>query len=93
MCDAEVIIVGGGIGGLAAAIALRQRGVEVIVLEQAPELGEIGAGLLLAPNACKVLDHLGALDFLLAGRSFGSGSALGIARLERGFAFCSDDSP
>lgn len=64
MNDSEVIIVGGGIGGLAAAIALRQCGVEAIVLEQAPELGEIGAGLLLAPNACKVLERLGALDFL-----------------------------
>ena len=64
-----MIVVGGGIGGLAVALALRQRGVEVLVLEQASELGEIGAGLLLAPNACKVLAGLGALPFLLAGRS------------------------
>ena len=66
---AEIIITGGGIAGLAAAIALRQRGFEVQVLEQAPELREIGAGLLLAPNACKVLDRLGALSFLLGGHS------------------------
>jgi len=66
MTQAEVIIVGGGIGGLAAAIALRQRGVEAVVLEQSAELREIGAGLLLAPNACAVLDRLGALDSLTA---------------------------
>ena len=66
---AEIIITGGGIAGLAAAIALRQRGFEVQVLEQAPELREIGAGLLLAPNACKVLEKLGALRFLLDGRA------------------------
>lgn len=65
----EVFIVGGGIAGLAAAIALRQRGVDAVVLEQAPELREIGAGLLLAPNACAVLEKLGALQFLLSGRS------------------------
>lgn len=59
---------GGGIAGLAAAIALQQRGVRAIVLEQAPEIGEIGAGLLMAPNACKVLDRLGALESLQAGR-------------------------
>lgn len=66
---AEILIVGGGIAGLAAAIALRQRGLEPLVLERALELREIGAGLLLAPNACAVLDRLGALPFLLAGRS------------------------
>ena len=65
----DVIIVGGGIAGLAAAIALRLRGVTALVLEQAPELREIGAGLLLAPNACAVLERLGALPSLLSGRS------------------------
>lgn len=63
---AEVIVVGGGIAGLAAAIALRKRGVEAVVLEQAPQLKEIGAGLLLGPNACAVLERLGALGDLLA---------------------------
>ncbi len=66
---AEVIIAGGGIAGLAVAIALRQRGVEALVLEQAPELREIGAGLLLGPNACAVLERLGALPELLNGNS------------------------
>ncbi|WP_035609800.1 FAD-dependent monooxygenase [Haloferula sp. BvORR071] len=66
---AEVIIVGAGIAGLAMAIALRQRGLNPVVLEQAPELREIGAGLLLAPNACAVLERLGALDFLKQGHS------------------------
>ncbi len=65
----EVIIVGGGIAGLAAAIALRLRGVEAVVLEQALELREIGAGLLLAPNGCAVLERLGALPALLSGHS------------------------
>ena len=65
----DVIIVGGGIAGLAAAIALRQRGVAALVLEQATELREIGAGLLLAPNACAVLERLGALPSLLSGHS------------------------
>ena len=66
---AEVIVAGGGIAGLAVAIALRQRGVEAVVLEQAPQLGEIGAGLLLGPNACAVLEKLGALPDLLDGHS------------------------
>lgn len=66
---AELIIAGGGIAGLATAIALRQRGIEAQVLEQAPEIREIGAGLLLAPNACKVLEKLGALGFLREGRA------------------------
>lgn len=66
---AEVIIVGGGIAGLAAAIGLRQRGVEAVVLEQAAELREIGAGLLLGPNACAVLERLGALAPLMDGSS------------------------
>jgi salicylate hydroxylase len=53
------IVVGGGIGGLAAAVALSQQGVHVSVLEQAAELGEIGAGVQLGPNAFAALDALG----------------------------------
>jgi 2-polyprenyl-6-methoxyphenol hydroxylase-like FAD-dependent oxidoreductase len=64
-----VTIVGAGIAGLAVAIALRQRGVEVDLLEQAPMLQEIGAGLLLGPNACAVLQSLGVLQTLQADRS------------------------
>jgi salicylate hydroxylase len=57
--DAPVIVAGGGIGGLAAALALAQRGVRVEVLEQASEIGEIGAGVQLAPNAFAAFDALG----------------------------------
>jgi salicylate hydroxylase len=55
----KVSIVGAGLGGLAAAIALRQRGFEVTVFEQSAEIGEIGAGVQLGPNAMKVLMALG----------------------------------
>jgi 3-hydroxybenzoate 6-monooxygenase len=54
-----VIVAGGGIGGLAAALALAQRGFAVKVLEQAGEIGEIGAGVQLAPNAFAAFDALG----------------------------------
>ncbi|PLS20474.1 salicylate 1-monooxygenase [Amylibacter cionae] len=52
-------IAGAGIGGLTAALALARQGVEVCVFEQAPALGEVGAGLQLSPNAMKVLTNLG----------------------------------
>lgn len=55
----RVIVVGGGIGGLAAALALARIGVEVELLEQATELGEIGAGIQLGANAFSALDALG----------------------------------
>ncbi|MER7986619.1 FAD-dependent monooxygenase [Streptomyces noursei] len=55
----EVTIAGGGLGGLTAALALRQRGLRVTVLEQAPRLGEVGAGIQTAPNASRVLLGLG----------------------------------
>ena len=54
-----VLVAGGGIGGLAAALALTRRGLSVTVLEQAPELGEIGAGIQLGPNAFAAFDALG----------------------------------
>jgi 3-hydroxybenzoate 6-monooxygenase len=53
------LIIGGGIGGLTAALALSRGGRRVHVLEKSPEFGEIGAGLQLAPNAMHVLDELG----------------------------------
>ena len=55
----RIAIVGGGIGGLAAALALERRGAEVVVAEQSPALSEIGAGLNLTPNAIKALRSLG----------------------------------
>jgi 2-polyprenyl-6-methoxyphenol hydroxylase-like FAD-dependent oxidoreductase len=53
------IVAGGGIGGLAAALALVRQGYNVTVLEQAPEIGEIGAGIQLGPNAFHAFDALG----------------------------------
>ena len=54
-----VLVAGGGIGGIAAALALTRRGLSVKVLEQAPQLGEIGAGIQLGPNAFAAFDALG----------------------------------
>jgi len=55
----NVVIVGGGIGGLFAANALVARGVRVSVYEQAPALGEIGAGVFLTPNSVRQLERVG----------------------------------
>src|ERR1051325_10592160 len=57
--SAPVLIAGGGIGGLAAALALARKGFRSIVLEQAAQFGEIGAGIQIAPNAWHALDALG----------------------------------
>ena len=57
-----VLVAGGGIGGLAAALALTRHGFSVKVLEQAPQLGEIGAGIQLGPNAFAAFDALGIGD-------------------------------
>ena len=81
----RALIAGGGIGGLTAALCLARVGFEVSVFEQAPEFGEIGAGLQISPNGSRVLHHLGlapelgALAFLPAGlefRSWRSGKVL-----------------
>ena len=53
------IIIGGGIGGLAAALALSQRGFSSLLLEQAAEFGEIGAGIQLGPNVFRMFEKLG----------------------------------
>ncbi len=55
----RVLIAGGGIGGLAAALALAQKGIASLVLEKASKLGEIGAGIQLGPNAFHCFDRLG----------------------------------
>jgi 2-polyprenyl-6-methoxyphenol hydroxylase-like FAD-dependent oxidoreductase len=58
----KAVVVGAGMGGLAAAVALRQVGLDVEVFEQAPELREVGAGISLWPNAVHGLRHLGLWD-------------------------------
>ena len=62
MSVGRVIIAGGGIGGLATAVGLARKGICSVVLEQAAELGEIGAGIQLGPNAFHAFDYLGVGD-------------------------------
>lgn len=57
-------IVGAGVAGLTSALALAARGISSDIIEQAPQLGEVGAGLQLSPNATRVLDALGVLGEL-----------------------------
>jgi len=59
-----IIIAGGGIGGLCAALALARKGFPVKVLERAPEVGEIGYGIQIAPNGHAILDRLGVMEML-----------------------------
>jgi salicylate hydroxylase len=61
----RVVIIGAGIGGLAAACALRQRGIEVEIFERSTKLEEVGAGLQIGPNGVKVLRALGLEDELM----------------------------
>jgi 2-polyprenyl-6-methoxyphenol hydroxylase-like FAD-dependent oxidoreductase len=63
--DRPILIAGGGIGGSAAALALSQKGRAVHVLEQAPEFGEIGAGIQIGPNIFKMFEVLGLTDAIL----------------------------
>jgi 2-polyprenyl-6-methoxyphenol hydroxylase-like FAD-dependent oxidoreductase len=59
-------IIGGGIGGVAAAVALHRAGIQATVYERANELREVGAGMMLWPNATRVLKELGLLDRIAA---------------------------
>ncbi|MEU8178771.1 FAD-dependent monooxygenase [Microbispora hainanensis] len=59
---ADVLIAGGGIGGLSAAFALAREGLRVRVLEQSREFGEVGAGLQIAPNCTRILHDYGLLE-------------------------------
>jgi salicylate hydroxylase len=58
----RAIVVGAGIGGLAAGVSLRRAGHEVTLVEQSSRFGDVGAGIQLAPNATRVLRRLGLLD-------------------------------
>lgn len=93
--DGEVLVVGGGIGGLAAALCLARAGAEVRVLERSSEFVEVGAGIQLAPNATRLLACWGLLERITAAgvrprrlviRSAVSGDELGW--LDPGEAFC-----
>lgn len=71
----RVAVVGGGIGGMAAAVALIHNGVEVRVFEQAARIGEVGAGVLLAPNGRRPLEHYGLSEKLASvGATISNGS-------------------
>ena len=72
----KAIVIGAGIGGLSAAIALRRAGVEALVFERTRELKELGAGLSLTANATKALNGLGLTDALR-----GLGIPIGVAEI------------
>jgi 3-hydroxybenzoate 6-monooxygenase len=61
----QTLIVGGGIGGLSAALCLARRGGAVSVLERSKSFAEVGAGIQLAPNATRILGRLGVLEMIL----------------------------
>lgn len=63
---AKVVIAGGGIGGAAAALALRLKGAEVTLLERSNEFAEVGAGLQIGPHGARILESWGLLDEVLA---------------------------
>jgi salicylate hydroxylase len=63
----QILIIGAGLGGLACAIACRHAGHDVLILEKAAELSEIGAGIQLPPNATRVMHHFNLIPQLLAG--------------------------
>lgn len=61
----RIVIAGGGIAGLTAALAFAQRGFAVDIFEQAERIEAVGAGLQLSPNATRILVRLGVLERLL----------------------------
>jgi salicylate hydroxylase len=60
----RAIVIGAGIGGLAAALTLRRADIEVQVFEQAPALREVGAGIQISPNGTRILHRLGLAEEL-----------------------------
>ncbi|MEU7525696.1 FAD-dependent monooxygenase [Saccharothrix sp. NPDC042600] len=79
----RAVVVGGGLGGVAAAVALRKVGWDVVVLERAAEFGEVGAGIGMMPNAMRALDALGLADEV---RRIGTPRVAGGVRDRRGRA-------
>ena len=86
----QVVIAGGGIGGLAAAVACAQRGVPVQLLERAAQLSEVGAGIQIGPNVTRILQAWGLTEALsrvaafperLQARDAQTGQVLGSLRL------------
>src|SRR5438045_7744308 len=77
----RAVVVGGGIGGVAAAVALARAGIDVEVHEQAQQLTEVGAGVSLAPNGLRMLERLGVGDGI---RRLGSPYASSELRLPDG---------
>src|SRR5262245_22542020 len=68
--EAPILVIGGGIGGLAAALGLAREGWHVKVLEQASTIEEIGAGIQLGPNAFAAFDALGVGERLRSHMSY-----------------------
>ena len=66
MTERKILIAGAGLGGLAAAGCLLKAGYDVEIYEQAPVLGEVGAGIQMSANAMHVLNHLGVGDEISA---------------------------
>jgi salicylate hydroxylase len=62
MQDVNVVVVGAGLGGLSLAVALQRAGIPVHLYDQAPELSEVGAGIMLTPNASWAMRSIGVLD-------------------------------
>ena len=71
--QAPVLVVGGGIGGLSAALALSRKGIPVQVLEQTPEFKEIGAGIQLGPNVFRMFEVLGLTEQMFHWCAFPTG--------------------
>ncbi|KAL3446128.1 hypothetical protein BJX65DRAFT_319028 [Aspergillus insuetus] len=90
----KIIIVGAGLGGLSTAIALATEGHQVTVYEQAPQLGEVGAGIQIPPNSARLLNKLGVGPYLakcatepegMTFRRWENGDTIGYTRLIPGF--------
>jgi salicylate hydroxylase len=64
--NTRILVAGGGIGGMTAAVALAQAGFRVTLLEAARQFGDIGAGVTLSPNAMRAFDHIGIMEAVAA---------------------------